>query len=155
MASNPVDHATLLVGLERLVSDDLIDNDAGRVEYLLLGRGILPHVTDIDFEQWSSMFATYPHLVPQQVGWIANHQGEGSRSRRHSPIMLTPGVTNNSPRSERAPSDMSVNPVNRLKPLPLPSPAAVRQKRQLPPPVDRAGLSSGRPPDRFLVRLAV
>ena len=77
MASNPVDHATLLVGLERLVSDDLIDNDAGRVEYLLLGRrGILPHVTNIDFELWSSMFAIYPHLEPQQVGWIANHEGE-------------------------------------------------------------------------------
>lgn len=77
IASNIADEATLQLGLERLVSDDLIDNDAVQAEYLLLGRGILPHLTDIDFQQWSSLFATYPHPEPQQVRWIANHLGEG------------------------------------------------------------------------------
>jgi hypothetical protein len=91
--SNPTGQATLRLGLERLASEELINNDAVRSEYLMLARETLPHLTSADFERWSRVFAAYPQLEPYQVDWMTNHLAEGqsledaladhSEGRRH------------------------------------------------------------------------
>lgn len=76
-ASNPADQETLQLGLERLASEELIDNHAVRSEYLMLARETLPQLTNADFERWSRIFAAYPQLEPHQADWLTNHLAEG------------------------------------------------------------------------------
>lgn len=76
-ASVPADEVTLQLGLERLVNTDLIDNYAVRAEYLALARSVLPHLTDADFERWSTALACYPRQDSAVVDRIGSRLVDG------------------------------------------------------------------------------